>query len=103
MYLYLVSQLWQFGLISMPIKQLYLKLQHWPFLFPVQSQYSASQFNEEFDFEAMNEKFKKDEVWGSLGRASKTIEGLEDNASTISLGDRECHGLVPNSNPKVKF
>ncbi|KAF7829109.1 Decapping 5-like protein [Senna tora] len=67
-------------------------------------QYSASQFNEEFDFEAMNEKFKKDEVWGSLGRASKTIEGLEDNAPTVSLGERECHGLMPNpnSNPAYK-
>ncbi|XP_054823341.1 decapping 5-like protein [Prosopis cineraria] len=55
-------------------------------------EHSASQFSEEFDFEAMNEKFKKDEVWGSLGRASKTIERLEDNTPTNGLGDRECRG-----------
>ncbi|XP_028756035.1 decapping 5-like protein isoform X2 [Neltuma alba] len=66
-------------------------------------QYSTSRFSEEFDFEAMNEKFKKDEVWGSLGRASKTIEGLEDNAPTDSLGDRECRGFQTNPNPKPAY
>lgn len=70
----------------------------------MQPQYSTSQFSEEFDFEAMNEKFKKDEVWGSLGRASKITEGAEDNAPTNSLGDGEFHGMIPNpnSNPNPK-
>ncbi|CAL0313065.1 unnamed protein product [Lupinus luteus] len=47
----------------------------------------ALEFTEEFDFEAMNEKFKKDEVWGSLGRAT---EKVEDN-------DHYC--LIPNPKP----
>ncbi|XP_061341765.1 decapping 5-like protein [Gastrolobium bilobum] len=64
-------------------------------------QCSASQFTEEFDFEAMNEKFKKDEVWGSLGKATTKIVGAEDNASPLSLGDNECHGMIPN--PKSAY
>ncbi|RDX72989.1 Decapping 5-like protein, partial [Mucuna pruriens] len=62
-------------------------------------QYTAPQFTEEFDFEAMNEKFKKDEVWGSLGKATTKI-GVEDNAS-LNLVDRECNGMIPN--PKSAY
>lgn len=65
-------------------------------------QYSAPQFTEEFDFEAMNEKFKKDEVWGSLGKAATKIEGVEGNEPPLNVSDRECdHGMIPN--PKVGF
>ncbi|KAH9605829.1 hypothetical protein KSS87_000906 [Heliosperma pusillum] len=35
-------------------------------------------YNEDFDFEAMNERFKKDEVWGDLGKGTcKTDNGLD--------------------------
>ena len=46
----------------------------------------------------MNEKFKKDEVWGSLGEATENIEGAKGNFSPC-LGERESHGPIPN--PKV--
>ncbi|KAL9231344.1 hypothetical protein vseg_006583 [Gypsophila vaccaria] len=39
---------------------------------------SAPNYTEDFDFEAMNEKFKKDEVWGSLGKSvSNADDGLD--------------------------
>lgn len=67
----------------------------------MQSQYSAMQFTEEFDFNAMNEKFKKDEVWGYLGKEKYKAEIVQDFATGQSLGDREGHDLVPNRKVRI--
>ncbi|TXG59193.1 hypothetical protein EZV62_017022 [Acer yangbiense] len=70
-----------------------------------QSQYSSSHFTEEFDFEAMNEKFKKDEVWGYLGKEKQKdkTEDVEDNATDQSLRDIEARGSVNNVDPQPAY
>ena len=61
------------------------------------------QFTEEFDFEAMNEKFKKEEVWGYLGKPNRTDKtvGIEDNGIDQSIEDKVTPHLLSKFDPKV--
>ena len=52
----------------------------------MQSSRPLTKFTEDFDFMAMNEKFKKDEVWGHLGKNNKSHSKDREDGD-VSGGD----------------
>ena len=65
----------------------------------------VTKFTEDFDFIAMNEKFNKDEVWGSLGKGSKSYLKDKDVDGTVSDEDdtrEEDEGELSQAGIKVR-
>lgn len=59
-------------------------------------------FTEEFNFEVMNKKFKKDELWGALGKLHKKDRAeTEDSYVSPCFGSRERIGLTGKPNTTV--
>ncbi|KAI7727501.1 hypothetical protein M8C21_024293 [Ambrosia artemisiifolia] len=62
---------------------------------------SVIKFTEEFDFNAMNEKFNKDEVWGTLGKNNLKEKG--ENATDEDEYEEENVPNLPNVDVKPVY
>ncbi|KAJ9554167.1 hypothetical protein OSB04_018212 [Centaurea solstitialis] len=70
----------------------------------VQGSRQVMKFTEEFDFNAMNEKFNKDEIWGSLGKGNKSSPKENDgNASDEDEYEDENDADVPKVDAKPVY
>lgn len=63
----------------------------------------VTKFTEDFDFMAMNEKFKKDEVWGHLGKSKAQFTDKDgeskENEADDTLGEYEAEALKLETKP----
>ncbi|KAE8690226.1 Decapping 5-like, putative isoform 2 [Hibiscus syriacus] len=69
---------------------------HSPSVNSAQQSLYSTQFTEEFDFEGMYEKFKKDEPWGYLGKEKDYVSGH-------SLVDIQALGILSKFDPKPAY